>query len=131
MSEHFRLSDQNIMGFVATADPDRAKKFYGDTLGLPLVSDELPFALVFDACGTMLRVTVVKEVSPRGYTVLGWKVPDVVAAAKALLKVGVQFERYGMKEQDERGVWTAPGGARVVWFKDPDGNVLGLTQFPT
>jgi len=79
----------------------------------------------------MLRVTVVKEVSPRGYTVLGWKVPDVVAAAKALLKVGVQFERYGMKEQDERGVWTAPGGARVVWFKDADGNVLSLTQFPT
>ena len=91
------------MGFVATSDPDRAKKFYRDTLGLPLVSEELPFALVFDAHGTTLRVTVVKEVSPRTYTVLGWKVPNIVAAAKALLKVGVQFERYQGIEQDGLG----------------------------
>jgi len=128
MTEHFRLSDQSIMGFVATADPDRAKKFYRDTLGLPLVSEELPFALVFDAHGTMLRVTVVKEVSPRSYTVLGWKVPDIVAAAKALLKVGVQFERYQGMEQDGLGIWSSPSGAKVAWFKDPDGNTLSISQ---
>lgn len=128
MTEHFRLSDQNIIGFVATSDPDRAKKFYRDTLGLPLVSEELPFALVFDAHGTMIRVTVVKEVSPRSYTVLGWKVPDIVAAAKALLKVGVQFERYQGMEQDELAIWSSPGGTKVAWFKDPDGNTLGISQ---
>lgn len=128
MTEHFRLSDQNIIGFVATSDPDRAKNFYRDTLGLPLVSEELPFALVFDAHGTMLRVTVVKEVSPRSYTVLGWKVPDIVVAAKALLKLGVQFERYQGMEQDELAIWSSPGGTKVAWFKDPDGNTLGISQ---
>ena len=128
MTEHFRLSDQSIMGFVATSDPDRAKKFYRDTLGLPLVSEELPFALVFDAHGTTLRVAVVKEVSPRTYTVLGWKVPNIVAAAKALLKVGVQFERYQGIEQDGLGIWSSPSGAKVAWFKDPDGNTLSISQ---
>jgi catechol 2,3-dioxygenase-like lactoylglutathione lyase family enzyme len=128
MSEHFRLSDQDIIGFIATSDPDRAKKFYRDTLGLPLVSEELPFGLVFDAHGTMLRVAVVKEVSPRSYTALGWKVPDIVAAAKALSKVGVQFEHYQGMEQEELGIWSSPSGAKVAWFKDPDGNTLSISQ---
>src|SRR6267154_1544741 len=88
MAKQFRLSDQSIIGFVATSDPDRAKKFYRDTLGLRLVSEEMPFALVFDAHGTMLRVTTVKEVIPAGYTVLGWQVPNIVAASKALLEAG-------------------------------------------
>ena len=52
-----RLSDQSLIAFVATSQPDRAKEFYGDTLGLRLVAEEPPFALVFDAAGTMLRVT--------------------------------------------------------------------------
>jgi len=129
MSKHFQLSNQKIIGFVATRDPDRAKRFYCDTLGLPLVSEELPFALVFDAHGTMLRVTVVKEVSPRGYTVLGWQVPDIVAAASALSRAGVQFERYPGMKQDELGVWSSPRGAKVAWFKDPDGNTLSISQF--
>jgi catechol 2,3-dioxygenase-like lactoylglutathione lyase family enzyme len=128
MSEHFRLFDQNIIGFIATSDPDRAKKFYRDTLALPLVSEELPFALVFDAHGTMLRVTVVKEVSPRSYTVLGWKVPDIEAAATPLSKVGIQFEHYQGVEQDELGIWSSPSGAKVAWFKDPDGNTLSISQ---
>ena len=84
MVKQFQLSDQSIIGFVATSDPDQAKKFYRDTLGLPLVSEEMPFALVFDAHGTMLRVTVVERVVSAGYTVLGWQVPNIVAAAKAL-----------------------------------------------
>jgi len=128
MNEHFRLCDQDVIGFVATSDPDRARKFYRDTLGLPLVSEELPFALVFDTHGTMLRVTVVKQVSPPGYTVFGWQVPDIVAAAKALLRAGVQFERYQGMEQDELGIWSSPGGAKVAWFKDPDGNTLSISQ---
>jgi catechol 2,3-dioxygenase-like lactoylglutathione lyase family enzyme len=128
MSKQFRLSDQSIIGFVATSNPDRAKRFYKDTLGLPLVSEELPFALVFDAHGTMLRVTVVKDVTPAGYTVLGWQVPDIGAAAKTLSQAGVQFERYPGMQQDELGVWSSPSGAKVAWFKDPDGNTLSLSQ---
>ena len=95
---------------VATSDPDRAKKFYRDTLGLRLVSEEMPFALVFDAHGTMLRVTIVKKLSPARYTVLGWQVPNIVAAAKALLEAGVRFERYQGMQQDELGIWSSPGG---------------------
>jgi catechol 2,3-dioxygenase-like lactoylglutathione lyase family enzyme len=129
MAKRFKLSDQSIIGFVATADPDRAKKFYRDTLGLRLVSEQMPFALVFDAHGTMLRVTVVKSVAPAGYTVLGWQVPDIVAAVKALSEAGVRFERYPGMQQDELGIWSAPGGARVAWFKDADGNTLGISQF--
>ena len=90
--------------FVATRDPARAKAFYGDTLGLRLASEELPFALVFDAHGTMLRVTVVQELAPAKYTVLGWQVPDIVAAANALRDAGVKLERYGFMDQDELGI---------------------------
>lgn len=128
MSTGFRLRDQAVIGFVATSHPDRAKKFYRDTLGLPLVSEELPFALVFDANGTILRVTIAKQVHPAGYTVLGWNVPDIAAAAKALSNAGVQFERYAGMEQNELGIWSSPGGAKVAWFKDPDGNILSISQ---
>src|ERR1700731_1672349 len=124
MAKQFRLSDQSIIGFVATSDPDRAKKFYRDTLGLPLLSEEMPFARVFDAQGTMPRVTIVETVVSAGYTVLGWQVPNIVAAAKALSKAGVRFERYSGMQQDELGIWSSPGGASVAWFKDPDGNTL-------
>jgi catechol 2,3-dioxygenase-like lactoylglutathione lyase family enzyme len=123
------LESAPIMAFTATTDAERAKAFYRDLLGLKLVSDE-HFALVFDAGGTMLRVQRVKEVRAAQYTALGWQVPDIAAKVDELEKAGVKFERYGFPDQDEKGIWTAPGGvAKVAWFKDPDGNILGLTQF--
>ena len=128
MANQFRLSDHSIIGFVATSNPDRARKFYSDTLGLPLVEEQMPFALVYDAHGTMLRVTIVKKVTPAGYTVLGWKVPSIVAAAKALAASGVRFERYQGMQQDDLGIWTSPGGGKIAWFKDPDGNTLSISQ---
>ena len=128
MPKQFRLREQPLIAFVATCDPDRAKKFYRDTLGFRLVSEELPFALVFDANGTMLRVTVVKKLKPAGFTVLGWQVSDIILAAKALAKAGVQFERYPGMTQDELGVWSSPSGAKVAWFKDPDGNTLSISE---
>jgi catechol 2,3-dioxygenase-like lactoylglutathione lyase family enzyme len=128
MAKQFKLSDQSIISFVATSDPDRAKKFYRDTLGLRLVSEEMPFALVFDAHGTMLRVTIVKKVISAGYTVLGWQVPNIVAAAKALSEAGVRLERYHGMQQDELGIWSSPSGARIAWFKDADGNTLSISQ---
>lgn len=128
MAKRFRLSDQSMIGFVATSDAERAKRFYRDRLGLTLLSEELPFALVFDAHGTMLRVTIVKQVAAAGYTVLGWQVPDIAAAAEALSQAGVRFERYPGMPQDERGIWSSPSGACVAWFKDPDGNTLSISQ---
>lgn len=123
------LGSCKIMAFVATRDPDRAKAFYGTTLGLRLVEEQLPFALVFDANGTMLRVSVVKELAAAPYTVLGWEVADIAETAKQLAAAGVKLERFPGMPQDELGIWTAPGGAKVAWFKDPDGNVLSVTQF--
>jgi catechol 2,3-dioxygenase-like lactoylglutathione lyase family enzyme len=123
------LSQARLVAFVATADAARARAFYRDTLGLRLVSDEA-FAVVFDAHGTQLRVTIAKEVTPAAYTVLGWEVPDIAAAIEALRTRGVEFKRYPGLEQDARAVWTAPGGTKVAWFNDPDGNVLSLAQHP-
>jgi catechol 2,3-dioxygenase-like lactoylglutathione lyase family enzyme len=122
------MKNAKIISFVATVKPKEARKFYEETLGLKFVSDD-PFAIVFDVNGTMLRVTKVKELVTTGYTVLGWDVADIRAEVEGLVKKGVKFERYEFLEQDELGIWSAPGGAKVAWFRDPDGNTLSLTQF--
>src|ERR1700736_887130 len=111
MPEKFQLREQPIMAFVATCEPDRAKKFYRDTLGLRLIAEEIPFALVFDVHGILLRLSIVKKFRPAEFTVLGWQVPNITAAAKALTKAGVQFARYPGMGQDELGVWNSPSGA--------------------
>ena len=84
--------------------------------------------MVFDANGIMLRVVKAGKFTPQQFTVLGWEVSDIGAIVSALAKKGVKFEKYGMPGQDERGIWSAPGGAKVAWFKDPDGNVLSVSQ---
>ena len=122
------FGSHRIMAFVATSKPARARRFYRDTLGLRLLTED-EFALAFDAHGTMLRVTVVNEVVSAEYTVLGWQVPDIAAAVKRLKAAGVGLQRYPGMGQDERGIWTSPSGARIAWFKDPDGNTLSITQF--
>jgi catechol 2,3-dioxygenase-like lactoylglutathione lyase family enzyme len=124
------LSKYNIIGFVTIVDVERAKSFYRDTLGLRLVSEEPPFALVFDANGIMLRLGMGKERPPVPGTVLGWQVPDITAAVLDLEQRGVRFERYAQLPQDDLGIWTTPTGARVAWFKDPDGNTLSLSEHP-
>ena len=115
------------MAFVATAQPDKARTFYADVLGLTLTAED-PFALTFDADGTMLRVAIVDQLHPQPFTVLGWITSDIASTAQTLAARGVVFTRYEWMEQDVQGVWTAPGGARVAWFKDPDGNTLSITQ---
>ena len=121
------LGSEKIMAFVATQAPAKAKVFYRDTLGLRLISEDA-VALVFDAHGIFLRVSIVEKLAPAPYTVLGWQVENVVATAKALQKAGGKIERYQGMVQDELGVWTALSGARVAWFKDRDGNTLSITE---
>jgi len=118
------------MAFVATKDTARARTFYERTLGLRLVADE-SFALVFDANGTMLRVQKVNQLTPNPFTALGWQVQDLRESIQTLVKKGVAFERFSIPAfpQDEQGIWTADDGKKVAWFKDPDGNILSLTQF--
>ena len=119
------------MAFIPVRDLAAARAFYVGTLGLP-VTDENPFAVVLNAGGTLLRLTQVDDVQPQPFTIAGWEVPDVGAAVDALVGRGVTFARYGaMDHQDEKGIWTTPGGDRVAWFKDPDGNTLSLTSFST
>jgi catechol 2,3-dioxygenase-like lactoylglutathione lyase family enzyme len=121
------LGSEKLVALVATRDPGRAKEFYGGTLGLRLVSED-QFALVFDCGGTMLRVTRVPELVTAPYTVLGWRVRDIVSTANRLREAHVALERYPGVQQDELGIWNSPSGARVAWFKDPDGNTLSITQ---
>jgi catechol 2,3-dioxygenase-like lactoylglutathione lyase family enzyme len=121
------LTTSKVIAFVATTNAARAKAFYGGTLGLPLVSEDR-FAVVFDANGTMLRVTPVQQFTPFKHTVLGWEVADIEAAVKQLREAGIQFQQYGLPGQNEQGIWSAPGGAKVAWFADPDGNILSVSQ---
>lgn len=121
------LGSEKIIGFVPTRDAKKAKQFYQNVLGLKLVSED-QFAVIFDANGTMLRVTPVPEFKPDPFTMLGWEVTDIQKTVSGLRQRGVMFEEYGFLKQDELGIWTAPGGARVAWFKDPDGNLLSVSQ---
>ena len=121
------LGTTDIVAFLPTTDYEKARAFFEGVLGLRFVSQD-PYALVLDANGIMLRVTKVADHKPEQYTILGWKVTEIDSVVAALEKKGVRFERYGFLEQDDRGVWTTPGGDKVAWFKDPDGNVLSLSQ---
>jgi catechol 2,3-dioxygenase-like lactoylglutathione lyase family enzyme len=122
------LGNTPIIGFIPTLDFDKARAFYVDTLGLHFVEND-GFAMVLDANGTMIRVGKVQpDFKPAMFTILGWKVSDIENVVSAMTAKGVVFERYGFFEQDPLGIWSAPGGGKVAWFKDPDGNTLSVSQ---
>jgi predicted enzyme related to lactoylglutathione lyase len=121
------LGDNSVIGFIPTTDFSRIMAFYQVKLGLRLVAKD-DFALVFESGSTMIRVVKVGAFKPAPYTILGWQVNDATKAVSTLTKCGVIFERFPGMEQDAHGIWSAPGGARVAWFKDPDGNVLSVSQ---
>ena len=122
------LTAANLVGFVSSSDAAQAREFYRDVLELQLI-DETSFALVLDAHGTMLRVTIVERVHPAPYTVLGWEVADIARTVERLTSRGVEFLRYEGMVQDEQGIWDSPSGGRIAWFRDPEQNILSLTQF--
>jgi catechol 2,3-dioxygenase-like lactoylglutathione lyase family enzyme len=123
------LGESQLVAFAATADLDRARTFYEGALGLQLLSQD-QYACLFAASsnGTKLRVTLVQQVAVAPYTVLGWEVADIEATVKGLAMTGVVLERFDGIDQDDFGIWTAPGGDRVAWMKDPDGNILSISQ---
>lgn len=116
-----------VMGFLPTKDAKRARDFFEQKLGLRFVSED-PFALVVDSNGTTIRIAKVQELQPAPYTVLGWQVENIVNVVTELRSRGVIFEKYPFIEDKELGIWTSPDGAKVAWFKDPDGNVLSVSQ---
>jgi catechol 2,3-dioxygenase-like lactoylglutathione lyase family enzyme len=122
------LGREKLMAFGATRDGARAREFYENTLGLSVISED-NFAVVFDANGTRLRLQKVETFTPSPFTALGWEVSNIRAAVSELVARGVTFQKYPWMEQDELGIWSAPSGARVAWFRDPDGTTLSLTEF--
>jgi len=121
------LKSQTLVAFLATRDEARARTFYEQVLGLSLVSND-PYAMVFDANGTTLRIQKVDDLQPPPHTALGWQVADIASIVDSLAQRGVTMARYDGLTHDSRGIWTSPSGARIAWFHDPDGNTLSLTQ---
>ena len=122
------LGSINIVAFVPTNDTEKARAFYEGVLGLRFVKDD-GFAMVLDANRIMVRVAKVPPpFVPAPFTILGWQVPDIEKMAAGLQEKGVHFERFGFFKQDDLGIWTAPTGDKVAWFKDPDGNILSVSQ---
>jgi len=121
------MINHRLKAFVSTTKPDISRAFYEKKLGLKLLSED-SFGIEFDANGAHLRLTFVEKLTPQPFTVLGWDTDDIVSAIHSLNKQGISFERYDFIDQDEAGIWKAPGGTRVAWFKDPDGNLLSLSE---
>jgi len=124
------LGDYEVMAFVGTTQPERAKAFYGEVLGLKLIEDAW-WAIGYEVGRRHLHIEKAREkFTPVPFTSLGWKVPDIKATVDKLAKKGVRFEHFPELQHDADGIWTAPdGAARICWFKDPDGNTLSLTEF--
>lgn len=121
------LGSTNIVAFVPTRDAGKARAFYEGVLGLRFVKDD-GFAMVLDANGIMIRVAKAPQFTPAQFTILGWQVSEIENVVRGLQKKGVQFEIFGFFKQDDLGIWTAPTGDKVAWFKDPDGNILSVSQ---
>ncbi len=121
------LFEPTITAFLPTVKPEQSKQFFLNTLGLRLVSED-NYALEFEGNGVCLRITIVDILNPQPFTVLGFKIEGIELQAKSLIKKGVVFERYNGLTQDDLGIWTSPSKAKVAWFKDPDGNLLSLTE---
>jgi catechol 2,3-dioxygenase-like lactoylglutathione lyase family enzyme len=121
------LDSASMIGFIPTTDFRRARRFYATTLGLRLGTKDA-FALVFDSGGVAIRVVKAGKFTPARFTIMGWRVKDIRESVAELRDRGIIFERYEDMKQDRAGIWTAPGGTEVAWFKDPDGNVLSLSS---
>jgi catechol 2,3-dioxygenase-like lactoylglutathione lyase family enzyme len=121
------LGSYDIAAFVPTRDSQKARAFYEGVLGLRFIKDD-GFALVLDANGIMVRVSKAPEFKPAPFTILGWKVTDIEKVVASLQEKGVTFERFSFFQQDKLGIWTAPTGDKVAWFKDPDGNILSVSE---
>ena len=121
------FTNRKLKAFIPTVNPEKAKSFYRDALELKLVSED-NYALEFDSNGTRLRINIVEKFKPHSFTVLGWDVDNIASTIESLNRKGIFCEKYDFLEQDESGIWTAPGGTKVAWFKDPDNNILSISE---
>jgi catechol 2,3-dioxygenase-like lactoylglutathione lyase family enzyme len=121
------LENANLIAHLATARPAEARRFYQETLGLLFMGEDAQ-TLIFDSNGIVLRIQKVPSGSPSPVTALGWEVSDLVRDIHDLTAKGVSFLRVPGLNQDRDAIWTAPTGTLVAWFKDPDGNVLSMSE---
>ncbi|MEZ4339294.1 MAG: VOC family protein [Sandaracinaceae bacterium] len=122
------LAGHDVISLLPTRDAERSRAFYEGTLGLRFIEDD-GFALAFEVGQRFLRITRVETLTPQPFSVIGWMVPDVAATAAQLVEAGVTLRRYPFLEQDDLGVWATPDGrARIIWFEDPDGNLLSAVE---
>jgi catechol 2,3-dioxygenase-like lactoylglutathione lyase family enzyme len=121
------LDKGKMVGFVPTLDYDKARAFYERTLGFTFVSLD-QFAMVMSVGGHMIRIAKLANFTPLQATILGWQVDDIESVAEWLSRRGVSLEKYPFMQDRELGIWTAPTGDKVAWFKDPDGNILSVSQ---
>ena len=121
------LTVGKLVGFLTTRDYEKARAFYEGKLGLEFVSLD-QFALAMRAGKNMIRISKAETFQPAQGTVLGWEVDDVKAVVLWLSSRDVVTEKYGFVPDQELGIWTAPSGDQVAWFKDPDGNVLSISH---
>src|SRR5579871_2098443 len=121
------LENDKLVAFLATSKPREARAFYEGVLGLKFTLDH-EHLLVFEAGHARLMLQKTDKVTPPHGTALGWNVADIRGRIRELSGRGVSFERFEGMQQDELGVWSPAPGAGVAWFKDPDGNLLSLSQ---
>jgi catechol 2,3-dioxygenase-like lactoylglutathione lyase family enzyme len=121
------LAEETLVAFLATSDPERARAFYEGVLELPLVLDN-EYLMTFQSGAARVALQKLDHVTPPQGTALNWHVRDLRPIMRALMARGVVFERYERLEQDELAIWSPEPGTGVAWFKDPDGNLLSLTQ---
>ncbi len=121
------ITGNKLKAFIPSTHPDKARDFYSRKLGFKLLSED-SYGIDFEANEAKIRVSFVENLIPQPFTVLGWEAEDIVSTIKFLIEKGITFERYTSIEQDDSCIWTAPGGTRVAWFKDPDGNLLSVSD---
>ena len=124
------LANSKLQSIICTSRMTEAETFYRRVLGLRLRARS-DGALVFDVGGADLRVSPVPSTRPSEHTVLGFAVDDVDRAIALLNARNVSFERFDRFPHEENGALTTPDGARVAWFRDPDGNLLSIVQCPS
>lgn len=128
MSNSIVSTGDKPVAFVSVSDRKRARDFYVGKLGLAVLYED-EFALVLDLGVTSLRISELKNFKPQQFTVLGWEVEDLVSSAKKLMSLNIDSIKYDGMDQDELGIWCSPStSVRIVWFEDPDGNLLSLSD---
>jgi catechol 2,3-dioxygenase-like lactoylglutathione lyase family enzyme len=120
------LANTTAYSGMAVNDMQKAREFYGETLGLR-TSEEFGLLWLHLAGDRDTLVYEQASVTPASYTILNFQVDDIDAAVDQLTARGIRFERYDGMNQDSKGVFRDEG-PYIAWFKDPAGNVLSVLQ---